>query len=101
MDPRALAASSGLVPWNQPQMGISGITKFRMGVRGACTFGLPPPLGERGVILTNSREYYWNCFYKGKISLPKFPLIFSQDVGTEIIFYSKKRQNITDHEDPY
>jgi len=101
MDPRALAASSGLPPWNQPQMGISGINKFRMGSGGLAPLGCLPLWGREGVILTNSREYYWNCFYKGKISLPKFPLIFSPDVGTEIIFYSKKRQNITDHEDPY
>jgi hypothetical protein len=52
-----LAASSGLAPWSMA-VDRTGDTaknyKIAMGIKGACSLGLPPPLGREGVILASS-----------------------------------------------
>ena len=48
MGPRALTASSGLAPWSMAAEGTLGKKNSKMGVKGVCPLGVPPPLGERG-----------------------------------------------------
>jgi len=49
MEPRALAALSGLAPWKRPEdRECSRITLFKMGVKGALPPWVASPYGERG-----------------------------------------------------
>ena len=49
MEPRALAASSGLAPWSQVgEWTFLCIHEFKIGGSRGAPLGLPPPLGERG-----------------------------------------------------